>query len=158
MGDNSIYLHIPIKVVYDENELKNYLRPILDDVGLHGEMAKGLCESWIHEAINNAADHGILGMQEKDKDLRARLLEDPEYTKKVVSLLYVKFDGLSYSINVDDGGQGFNHEKIFREIREREENPPKTYLGLRMMKKLSDMLYFNELGNNVTMIKFFDNL
>jgi len=114
------------------------------------------------EALINAYEHGSLGIPFREK---RRLLEEGLYfehlleteagathTIKVVLALLQEGGNSLVKLTIEDEGPGFtplppqDGEAVSMAVSGR---------GLKMMRRYSDALYFNEKGNSVTLLKVF---
>jgi hypothetical protein len=114
----------------------------------------------LEEALNNAFYHGNLEISSELKEdggsafldlAREREHQDPWSSRHVTVTELVGLFGLW--ISIEDEGGGFNVEAAFERC-----NDPELMLssgrGLLLMKGFSDELFFNNRGNEVTLVLY----
>ncbi len=91
----------------------------------------------VDELLNNALLHG----------------NDLNESKKI--LVQLVFTQGTFSLSVEDEGEGFDYKNLVSEFSENAQALP-TKRGLFIVNYLMDELTFNEKGNRVTMVKYME--
>ncbi len=120
----------------------------------------------LREIIINAIEHGNLniGFEEKSEALLEgnyleflhKRQEDPRYKSKVIKIEYVLNDEY-VAYRITDEGKGFDHKKIMEKpIEDLNEAHELHGRGIYLTKSVFDRVEYNESGNQVKLIKFFN--
>jgi len=118
----------------------------------------------ITEVLRNAIEHGNLGITYEEKQEAVlsgnyeRLLEerskDEKYRNRKIYIHY-KLDEDKVMIRIRDEGDGFDWKKMYRKLKRTTKHSHKpTGRGLIIVKMGIDKVYFNDKGNEVTLIKY----
>ncbi|MCP4136329.1 MAG: hypothetical protein GY754_35490 [bacterium] len=120
----------------------------------------------LREVIINAIEHGNLGITYSEKtvlmvndeyfEFLAERQDDPAYQGKKVLIEYV-IDTDQVQYRITDEGLGFDHKKL---LSAEPSDLNQEYLphgrGLEMVKNIFDSMVFNEIGNEVVLVKRFE--
>jgi PAS domain-containing protein len=120
----------------------------------------------LREIIINAIEHGNLsiGFDEKSEALMEgnyleflqKRQEDPRYNQKVIKIEYVLADEY-VAYRITDEGKGFDHQKVFNmSIEDLNEAHEQHGRGIHLTRSVFDRIEYNEVGNQVRLIKFFN--
>jgi len=156
-----------------EFTISNYLRnaelvsqQVTSHLGKHmNPISQTEIRTSLREIIINAIEHGNLniGFDEKSQALLEgnyleflhKRQEDPRYNRKVIKIDYVLTDDY-VAYRVTDEGNGFDHKKILEKpIEELNEAHEQHGRGIYLTKSVFDRIEYNEVGNQVRLIKFF---
>jgi two-component system, sensor histidine kinase LadS len=119
----------------------------------------------LREIIINAVEHGNLDIsfEEKTKlmeskkyfEFIAERQQDPKYKNRHIKIEY-SIDSQKAVYQVTDEGDGFNHEKIIKDesVKVNEEMLAHGR-GITMAKNYFDEIFYNNKGNQATLIKYF---
>lgn len=135
------YIDIVLKIVENLNSVIRKINFINDQI--EGKEENNTTEDFfgfginlsIDEAIKNAIEHGNLENPSKSVDIR--------YTVNEKELI----------IAIKDSGRGFNYRILPTEANFEGE----TGRGILLMKNFMDEVIFNDIGNEVTLIKRFNS-
>jgi len=140
-------------------QIMSFLRGFVDrDKLAHYELA-------IHEAMWNAYEHGNLAIQGEEKsDLcEQSLLEEAlrereaEAVKNGVTItVAVEVDEQRFSCSIEDQGAGFDWQKAMGKKIGEESITSLHGRGLMLIQSVFDSVAYNEKGNKLTMVKYFD--
>lgn|GEM_PF-5400741 len=154
---NSIYIEFLTQEINDEEKREEFLNRIERELKEQaGDDVAWDCRAMLTEALGNAMDHGNLELRVRTQEARNERLKDLQYARKKISVHYLILKGC-VSLTVYDEGKGFNHNNLFRKLRNGGVDI-NQYKGMKIISYLADEFYFNEKGNALTMMKYFNNL
>ncbi|MBN1501266.1 MAG: ATP-binding protein [Spirochaetes bacterium] len=121
----------------------------------------------LREIIMNAIEHGNLGISFNDKSLaleNGNYLEfltqrqnEMAFSGKKVKISYTLTDKLVEYV-IEDEGAGFDYKKVFEQMKEKNKN---NFLmhgrGITIACSIFDKIIYNDRGNSVSLIKYYDN-
>ncbi|TGL56690.1 PAS domain S-box protein [Leptospira ognonensis] len=156
-----------------EFTINNYLRnaelvsqQVTTHLGKHiSPISQTEIRTSLREIIINAIEHGNLniGFDEKSEallegnylDFIQKRQEDPRYNRKVIKIEYVLNDDY-VAYRITDEGNGFDHKKVLeRPIEDLNDAHEQHGRGIYLTKSVFDRIEYNEVGNQVRLIKFF---
>jgi CheY-like chemotaxis protein/anti-sigma regulatory factor (Ser/Thr protein kinase) len=125
-----------------------------------GYAQENICEfsTVLTEILMNAFEHGCLGINREEKDRLISLGEYDDFLRcatadNTISLIIAGFDedGISpLTVTATDPGEGFNPCAECGRIKK---NTSYCGRGLRLVGKMTDEIFFNTNGNQVTFVK-----
>jgi anti-sigma regulatory factor (Ser/Thr protein kinase) len=118
----------------------------------------------ITEVLRNAIEHGNLNISYKEKQKAVlsgkyeELLEmrskDKRYKNRKI-YIYYKLAANKIIIKIRDEGDGFDWKKMYRQLKKNTKHSHKpTGRGLIIVKMGIDKVFFNDKGNEITLIKY----
>ncbi|TGN20637.1 PAS domain S-box protein [Leptospira idonii] len=121
----------------------------------------------VREIIINAIEHGNLniGFEEKSNALTngnyleflQKRQEDARYNRKKIRIEYVLNDEY-VAFRISDEGKGFDHKKVLeKSLEELNEAHEQHGRGIHMTKSVFDRVEYNDIGNQVSLIKYLKN-
>jgi PAS domain-containing protein len=119
----------------------------------------------LREIIINAIEHGNLniGFDEKSEALMEgnyleflqKRQEDPRYSRKVIRVEYVLTEEY-VAYRVTDEGKGFDHKNMLQKsLDELNDAHEQHGRGIHMTRSVFDRIEYNDVGNQVRLIKYF---
>jgi two-component system, sensor histidine kinase LadS len=119
----------------------------------------------IREIIFNAIEHGNLNISYEEKteaqinDNYFKLIEerrnDPENKDKRVHIAY-SITAAKAEFKITDMGSGFDYKNLSARANEKNEQMLSHGRGIIMAKNVFDKVIYNDKGNVVTLVKYFD--
>lgn len=121
----------------------------------------------VREIVFNAIEHGNLNISYDEKsesmmngnyvEFVAKRQCDPEYSSKKVNIFYELCpDHVKYIVR--DQGSGFDYNKFLNDDNFEANEEFLTHgRGITMTKNIFDEIFYNDIGNEVTLIKKFEN-
>jgi len=117
-----------------------------------------LIQAAIREMIWNAMEHGNLEISSREKDGYYKLLhkkaEQPVFQGRKVLVKYIITPHKAL-IKITDDGKGFDHKKILSKIRNNDAKFLENHHGIYLALAVFDRVVYNEVGNQVTLVKIF---
>ncbi|MCP4133955.1 MAG: PAS domain-containing protein [bacterium] len=125
----------------------------------------GLLRVGLREIIINAIEHGNLNITFNDKsralmnnnyfDFIASRRSDPRYGDKQVKIEY-SIDSEKVIYTISDEGKGFDHETVLNaKISLKNDEVLAHGRGIMMTKDIFDKIEYNDIGNEVLLVKYF---
>jgi len=159
--ETGYYYRLCELISYDEREKEDLLKKITEDIQKHaGEGIAHVCYTALLEALNNALYHGNLGFMESNGNIEERVerLGKSDLAKRRVAIIYFRAEDKLF-FNVTDEGGGFEVEKY-----RNKDIPTKELcrtndcggLGIRMIDRFMDKIWYNKKGNSISMKKAFE--
>ncbi|MCG9875623.1 MAG: ATP-binding protein [Leptospiraceae bacterium] len=119
----------------------------------------------LREIIINAIEHGNLNItfDEKTKAMSdgnylsfiQQRQEDPRYRDKTVNIEYV-LDTKKVAFRITDEGNGFDHKKTMEtKLDKLNQENIQHGRGIMMTKDVFDIIEYNDIGNQVSLVKYF---
>lgn len=141
------------------SSLVSYLQGLVVDMGIFSESERLKIGVAMEEALLNAAYHGNLEVSSELREhdystfydlARERLTKEPYSSRRIYVDVNLSADGLRYIIR--DEGPGFDPHSQ-RDPRDPGNIERPCGRGLLLMKTFMDRVEYNDMGNEVTLIK-----
>lgn len=139
--------------------LLDYLQDTMGEFGLFDAAESMRMSVAIEEALNNAAEHGNLELDSKQRedDFRGYLAlmksraKEPGYRDRRVHFM-AHFSASESVFEVRDEGPGFDRHSV-PDPQAKDQQTAVSGRGLTLMKAFMDEVEFNDKGNEVRMVK-----
>lgn len=115
----------------------------------------------LREMIINAIEHGNLGISYEEKnealergdymDILSERQLDRDYRDRTVKIDYHLDEKRAVYI-IEDSGQGFDHEKVMREVEQANDEFRMHGRGISLTVQVFDEMIFNQKGNSVKLV------
>lgn len=164
MGEKTPLFHLDFEIVSDLNLIPSVVNQIVKVFSKIFEDVY-MFEVAVYEAIYNAIEHGNLEVTRSRKErmigegtyddfLKKRIAKKACRHKKV--LINSMLDENSFKMVIEDEGKGFNWRIELENAKTSVEQGPNQFngYGLRIILAVFDEVFYNESGNELTLVKF----
>lgn len=148
----------------DASMVAEYLASFLLNAGFCNEEEFHQFYVAFTESLINAVEHGNLELSSSIKEgdfekirmfeeLRASRLKDPYYANRKVLITFL-YNQDCFSLTITDQGSGFDWHAYVTDKNQFYHTTAKPYgRGFMLIHYIVDEVYFNEMGNSITLVK-----